>query len=704
MTAIPSVGDILLLSQLAWKIGRAFTAGRTGAPPEFLDVETEINGLAKALKLLAEALFNEADEGLLQQANPQTQRGVGAILTSCQRSVHDLDSLMDQYQVIKKHRTPGGFAIERSWSHLVLAQYQSMTWTAEEGTIRDLRDMLRMHTSTLTLTMQAIQSKSMSRLDDVVTPMAATVERVHDKSARLSEQLEEMHRIVIDIAGHTPPPPELTAEQSMENRPPSSLYDDLARRTSPKPESYSVQQYFPPARQNSNDFYPVSSPSLTAVPSSPTETATITSASTSPTITARKRISEFSYGGSTNRYSSSYASSEASTSTGWPSPTPNRDSQLSRSSSKRDSHLPKSPNYLPNARPESTVLPSLPPPAMDMDEDMMDHLASLGRLSLNPPTQPEYVKLHRSATTTSQEKMFEKDAFRNAAILCDVRGRLVEYTQKVASDNDDVEMVSACENCRIAVVRKREFNPDKSVHMMTSIWVFSDDNTVRMELKMADGEMYVPYSSYFTPEKISITVKCELKFHDVKYGARPARIARTHWINYIFEDEKGAILFQNELMGRTLLGTYRTEKTLRIHEGLSGAFAYQEQMCGMENLRIWEDNDTGAVIAMIHFSAHFKMGYLAFYLNSSNSPIRIKEYDSREIKIKGLKVPLEKGALRKDSVSGKKDGADGVIDKKKIISGAKVEFATDADKRDFLALWRDVQMDLLELPDLMGVN
>ena len=45
-------------------------------------------------------------------------------------------------------------------------------------------------------------------------------------------------------------------------------------------------------------------------------------------------------------------------------------------------------------------------------------------------------------------------------------------------------------------------------------------------------------------------------------------------------------------MGRTLLGTYKTEKTLRIHEGLSSVLAYQEQMCGMENLRLWEDEST----------------------------------------------------------------------------------------------------------------
>jgi len=157
-------------------------------------------------------------------------------------------------------------------------------------------------------------------------------------------------------------------------------------------------------------------------------------------------------------------------------------------------------------------------------------------------------------------------------------------------------------------------------------------------------------------------------------------------------------------MGRTLLGTFRTTHTLRIHEGLSGAFSYAEQVCGIENLRIWEDNDSGAIIAMIHFSAHFKKGYLAFYLNSSTNPIRVKEEGPREIKVKGLRVLLEKASGRKDSAVGvgrrEKDGDD----KKKIMTGAKVEFETEMEKREFVALFKECQMEMLELPDLMGVN
>jgi hypothetical protein len=146
-----------MLSQVAWKIGRAFSACRKDAPADFQHVETEVGGLAKALTLLAEAMHAEAEHNILQNANTETQDGIASILGSCQRTVNDLDSLMDQYQVIKKHRTVGGFAIERAWSDLVLAEYKTMVWTTEGGDLHELRELLQMHTSSMTVLMQALQ-------------------------------------------------------------------------------------------------------------------------------------------------------------------------------------------------------------------------------------------------------------------------------------------------------------------------------------------------------------------------------------------------------------------------------------------------------------------------------------------------------------------------------------------------------------------
>jgi ferredoxin len=121
------------------------------------------------------------------------------------------------------------------------------------------------------------------------------------------------------------------------------------------------------------------------------------------------------------------------------------------------------------------------------------------------------------------------------------RGSLVEYTHRVSLDDPhEVEMVTACTSCRIAIVRKREALPEsRSLSLMTSVWVFSEDNTIRMQLKMEDGEVYLPYSSYFNPEKISLTVPCELRFHGVQWGERVEKSVKTDWVNYVFEDVKG---------------------------------------------------------------------------------------------------------------------------------------------------------------------
>lgn len=154
---VPNVGDILMLSQVAWRTGRAFTAGRKDAPPDFQNVETDISSVAHALKHLAETLHANVETSLVSKSDQKTQDGVAIIVSSCQRTIHDLDSLVDRYQVIRKHRTPGGFAIERSWSDLVLAQYKTIIWTTEGGSLHDLGSLLQMHTKSIRLLAEAVQ-------------------------------------------------------------------------------------------------------------------------------------------------------------------------------------------------------------------------------------------------------------------------------------------------------------------------------------------------------------------------------------------------------------------------------------------------------------------------------------------------------------------------------------------------------------------
>jgi len=113
-----------MLSQTAWKIGRAFTQCKRIAPVEFAEVEREANRLSEALKQVAEALHT--DGSILSQAEPQIRRAINTILESAHRTLNDLESFVERYQVIKKKETHGGFMVERSWSDVVLANYKSL--------------------------------------------------------------------------------------------------------------------------------------------------------------------------------------------------------------------------------------------------------------------------------------------------------------------------------------------------------------------------------------------------------------------------------------------------------------------------------------------------------------------------------------------------------------------------------------------------
>ena len=63
-------------------------------------------------------------------------------------------------------------------------------------------------------------------------------------------------------------------------------------------------------------------------------------------------------------------------------------------------------------------------------------------------------------------------------------------------------------------------------------------------------------------------------------------------------------------MEKRLVLSVRTAKTMRLQEGVAGIVTTQEQLCGLENLRVWEDQ--GAVQAMIHFKAQIQDGYMVF--------------------------------------------------------------------------------------------
>ena len=147
-----------MLSQVAWKIGCAFTAARAGAPQEFQEVESELVRLTTALDQLAETLDDDVE--ILANTNETTQTGISRILIRCRQTLQDLNSFTARYQ--DPARSDSGSpnseqAVERSWKKVLIKNWSTVWWTPEGGDIDDLREALQTHADSISLMIHALQ-------------------------------------------------------------------------------------------------------------------------------------------------------------------------------------------------------------------------------------------------------------------------------------------------------------------------------------------------------------------------------------------------------------------------------------------------------------------------------------------------------------------------------------------------------------------
>ena len=122
----PSVGDIMMLSQLSWKIECAFRSGRAGAPAEFQKVEIELRRLTKSITSFAQAF--DDDDCLLDRADQDTRTVLASILGFVHQVLNDLESLICQYQEIKRTGDSGWFLGQRSWKQIFVRNYRTIWW------------------------------------------------------------------------------------------------------------------------------------------------------------------------------------------------------------------------------------------------------------------------------------------------------------------------------------------------------------------------------------------------------------------------------------------------------------------------------------------------------------------------------------------------------------------------------------------------
>ncbi|KAK5133177.1 hypothetical protein LTR08_008113 [Meristemomyces frigidus] len=793
-----SVGDVIMLSQTAWKIGRAFTQGRKSAPSEFSEVENEANGLSDALKLVAETLFT--NDSLLSRAEPETRAAISTILESARKTLDDLESFVERYQVINKKGVNGGFVVEKTWSEVVMANYKTFKWTTEGGNITDLRNMLQMHTNTINLVMQALQSKSLTRLERTVMPMADRVASIHERvNGDLADKINDLHRWIMAVANSTPAREAMhCAIGDTSNVYSSSIYStDTRRELSPSTNESGRIIEAPPPRTLSFYSLPMSQPdrresqqsrhsSKKNVRSEREDSACYTAG-----LLAFKRDGEhmdrdFESGSPPDR-NGSVDDDGVSKPTSSPSCLGTSPSKRNDGIARRDSTtLPSSLSTMDQAdtrlrRSRDTGTPGISPisrsPLMAPTWNTNARQSSKGMHVFTPPAVPPKDGHQRAATpsnvfdpgtrsntndynkspeaqiattattmttrqgwgsrraspgspTVIESPAFEKRLFRNSAILCDVRAKTVEYAQHIPDEPDsrfDTEMVEACKEARICVIRKRENREHGGTRVVTSIWILSDDGEVRCQQKLSDANETVPYCSYFDALKVSLPPTdgaILLNFHAAQWGDAVRDQKKTNWVNYVFVSESDAMAFQSAVFGRTLIGSYRTTKTTVIHDGLKGAFAFEEQFANIEILRLWEDDGlstpgaAGGVIALLHVSSNFGDGWARWWINSSKQQVQVREDGTKYAKVKGIDVTVVRpstsslAADKSRKLSTTDEGLHRVETRLdmcrpqgsnrtqvKRVTGIRIEFKTEEERAAFVSASKRVQQRTIALPD-----
>lgn len=739
-------------------------------------------------------VFLDTDGSLLSKAEPETKAAVSTILESARKTLSDLESFVERYQVIKKTKTNnGGFVVERSWSEVVLANYRTFKWTTEGGDITELRNMLHMHTNTINLTMQALQSRSLSRLEKTVMPMAERVGEIHDHvHGDLSDKINDLHRIIMAVANSTPSllarDRALNDANSLRNSSSTiSTVENDGRATraieAPRPRG-SSSAYIPNVQVDRRESVPASHGSkITAINSRQQYDSAYYSLNMSDMEREVRRLdadfengsppdenysyfinsvgylaSDYSDVGpsSKNRRESNIARRESTTLPNFFSAIDETETeaQAAAGSPQDDGYCSAGPStaQTPTHQSQTNSIRSangkesqLPPPAISPDAPSSGSLEepvtpssllrSPKRLRSNSKDCRDVSTVTRSVRRSqgdrSNSSQFEKSLFRNAAILCDLRGKLVEYAVHIPDEPDpryNTEMKEACKECRICVIRKRENREHGGTKVITSIWTLSEDGAVRLQQKLSEVNETVPYCSYFDSTKVSLPPtegEIVLKFHAEDWGQPLREERKTNWVNYIFTSDADATSFQSAVFGRMLIGSFRTMKSIVIHEGIKGAFAFEEQFANIEMLRLWEDDGicmpgaAGGVLAMMHISSNFGEGWARFWINCSKQQVRIKDDGPKHAKIKGIDVLVVKpgtSAAMQDKIRSQQGSmveslqrvdtlqearpSGGKRTLLKKVNGIRVEFKTEEEKTRFVSLAKKCQERPIPLPDL----
>ncbi|EON69138.1 hypothetical protein W97_08324 [Coniosporium apollinis CBS 100218] len=151
-----SIGDILLLSRLAYRLGQTFTSGRNSAPAEFHEVQNQLYSLHDALNYLADQ--DETTSGINHDGTASSTVAppdgvLGRMVANCRGTLDHLEKVVETYTELDPDVVQPKDTDRRRWRFK--ENWKKIKWTTEGGNLDKLKQSLAIHLNALNLAVAA---------------------------------------------------------------------------------------------------------------------------------------------------------------------------------------------------------------------------------------------------------------------------------------------------------------------------------------------------------------------------------------------------------------------------------------------------------------------------------------------------------------------------------------------------------------------
>ncbi|KAF4637084.1 hypothetical protein G7Y89_g988 [Cudoniella acicularis] len=174
------IGDILMLSGLAYTLGKTLTSGRKGAPAEFQEVQNQLFAISSALKLLSSTLSKSGSPGVADRA--EEDEILGRMVENCGATLKHLEKILQKYPELRPdlEKEQVDDNMRRKWRQELKDNIKKIKWTTEGAGLDKLRHNLATHVNALNLAIAARCSFQTDRVKAQVDLTHGMLQDIHE--------------------------------------------------------------------------------------------------------------------------------------------------------------------------------------------------------------------------------------------------------------------------------------------------------------------------------------------------------------------------------------------------------------------------------------------------------------------------------------------------------------------------------------------